>query len=154
MRSFIEAVKGLGITTRHFFVNMYYHILRFFHITGEKGETVTIQYPEEKRETFPRVRLRHRLLTREDGRLRCVACYMCATACPAQCIYIEAEEDPEHPLEKKPKHFVIDLGKCAYCGFCVEACPEDALRMDVHIPELSEYNRNELIYDIEELTRW
>lgn len=154
MRYFIEAVKGLGITTRHFFVNMYYHILRFFHLSNKKGETVTIQYPEERRETFPRVRLRHRLLEREDGRLRCVACYMCATACPAECIYIEAEEDPDHPLEKRPRQFVIDLGKCAYCGFCVEACPEDALRMDVHIPELSEYNRDDLIYDIEKLTKW
>ncbi len=154
MRLFIEAVKGLGVTMKHFFLNMFYHILRFFHLSHKKGETVTTQYPEEKRETFTRVRLRHRLLSRDDGRLRCVACYMCATACPAQCIYIEAEEDPRNPLEKKPKQFIINLGRCAYCGFCVEACPEDALRMDVHVPEISEYKKEDLLYDIDKLTHW
>jgi NADH-quinone oxidoreductase subunit I len=78
----------------------------------------------------------HRLVPRPDGRPRCVACYMCATACPAQCIYIEAGEYDEEAIEKYPVRFEIDELRCIVCGFCVEACPKDAIRMDTgtHAP--------------------
>jgi NADH-quinone oxidoreductase subunit I len=61
---------------------------------------------------------------------------MCATACPAQCIYIEAGEVAGDPIEKYPVKFVIDELRCVVCGFCVEACPKDAIRMDTgeHAP--------------------
>ncbi len=79
----------------------------------------------------------HRLVPREDGKPRCVACYMCATICPAQCIYIEAGEyEPDDDaaesrvIEKFPKQFVIDELRCIVCGLCVDACPKDAIRMD------------------------
>jgi NADH-quinone oxidoreductase subunit I len=62
--------------------------------------------------------------------VQCTACFLCATACPAECIYIEAGEYPNDPVEKFPVRYEIDTLRCIYCGFCVEACPCDAVRMD------------------------
>ncbi len=81
----------------------------------------TIQFPEQKRSTSGRYRGIHLLTVGEDDTPKCVACYMCATACPAECIYIEARERPEKTIEKYPTRFEIDLLRCVYCGFCVDA---------------------------------
>src|SRR5207247_2575373 len=83
-----------------------------------------IQFPEQKRPRSERYRGIHLLTAREDGSPKCVACYMCATVCPAECIYIESGERPEKTIEKYPTRFEIDLLRCVYCGFCVDACPE------------------------------
>jgi len=138
-----EIVKGLGVTMRHFFKNTFNK--------RENTEIVTISYPEEKRIYPERFRGVHRLTHRQDGSPRCVACLCCSTACPAQCIHIEAAEygpeDPRAGYERYPKVFVIDELRCIFCGYCVEACPCDAIRMDtgVHMPASTK--RDHFIFD-------
>jgi len=110
----------------------------------------TIQFPEEKRPHSPRYRGIHLLTVREDGSPKCVACYMCATVCPAECIYIESGERPEKTIEKYPTRFEIDLLRCVYCGFCVDACPEEAIFMSRE-NDLVGTSRAELIIDRDRL---
>jgi len=114
------------------------------------GGAATVQFPEQKRKTSSRYRGIHILTQREDGTPKCVACYMCATACPAECIYIEAGERPEATIEKYPTRFEIDLLRCVYCGFCVDACPEEAIFMSRE-NDLVGTTREELIIDRDRL---
>ncbi|HVR71577.1 MAG TPA: NADH-quinone oxidoreductase subunit I [Vicinamibacteria bacterium] len=114
------------------------------------GRASTIQFPEEKRRTSGRYRGIHLLTQRMDGSPKCVACYMCATVCPAECIYIEAGERPESRIEKYPTRFEIDLLRCVYCGFCVDACPEEAIFMSRE-NDLVGTSRAELIIDRDRL---
>jgi NADH-quinone oxidoreductase subunit I len=123
-----EIAKGLAVTVGHFLTNL--------SPNPASRETFTEQYPEEQREYPPRYRGLHRLMLREDGQVRCVACMCCSTICPANCIHIEAAEHDDPDIEKYPRIFVIDELRCIVCGLCVEACPCDAIRMDSgrHIP--------------------
>jgi NADH-quinone oxidoreductase subunit I len=111
----------------------------------------TFQYPEVRRPQSPRLRTLHRLAKRPDGTPRCVACMMCETVCPAFCIKIVAEEVDDPSIEKRPKSFDIDIGRCVFCGFCVEACPEDAIRMDTGITEIGALSRDGMVLNIDTL---
>ncbi len=125
-----EIARGAAITARHFFVNMTFHTLRLLGIKTRRRGAVTIQYPEEAKPLASRHRSLHRLRPRPDGRPSCVACMLCVTVCPSECITVEAAEDPDPEVQKVPARFVVDLNRCCFCGFCVEACPVDAIRMD------------------------
>jgi NADH-quinone oxidoreductase subunit I len=142
----IEVVKGLWITSSRFFVNLTGHILGLFGVMYNKSETVTVQYPEKRVKIPERYHTRHRLTRHPDGSPRCVACMCCEAICPADCIYIVAAEYPDRRIEKYPARFEIDFSKCVWCGFCVEACPEDAIRMDTGIIETAEYDRDDMYY--------
>jgi NADH-quinone oxidoreductase subunit I len=146
-----EVIKGMAITAKHFLINFPRHIIRGIGIRIDKGRTVTIEYPEERKPFAGRLRTRHRLAKRKDGTPRCVACMMCETVCPARCIHIVAMEHPDPNIEKAPKIFDIDMGVCVFCGFCVEACPEDAIRMDTGIVELASYTRDGMMYRMDQL---
>lgn len=140
-------VSGLGLTIGRFLKNTF--------SKRENSEIVTVNYPEEKRVYPERFRGVHRLLHREDGSPRCVACLCCSTVCPAQCIHIEPGEydadDPRAGYERYPKAFVIDELRCIFCGYCVEACPCDAIRMDTgtHMPPSTQ--RPHFLFDKETL---
>lgn len=111
----------------------------------------TVQYPEEKRKLrTENYRGVHRLNRDEDGRVACVACYMCSTACPAHCIHIDAGESPWEDREKYPVKFDIDELRCIYCGMCEEACPVDAIELTTQY-DLVGRTREEMILDKEEL---
>jgi NADH-quinone oxidoreductase subunit I len=154
----VELAKGMGLTLKHFFRSTRQMV------TGRRPDVTdfnydegvaTLEYPEVKRPYTERWRGVHRLTHRDDGSPRCVACLMCSTACPAQCIYIKPGEYPEgdarRGYERYPVEFVIDELRCIFCGYCVEACPCDAIRMDsgMHMTALD--NRASFIYDREKL---
>ena len=100
----------------------------FNQVTGrEKSET--LEWPEQPAQYGERFKGKHFLTRRDDGQVRCTACFLCATACPAQCIHIEAGQHPSKGIEKFPVRFEIDILRCVFCGFCEEACPVDAIRL-------------------------
>ncbi len=158
-RSYLPAIaSGLATSMSHFFENARALIRnnRPDPITEpfEDGIT-TVAYPEQKRPYPERFRGVHRLTQREDGSPRCVACLCCSTACPAQCILIDAGEYPEgdkrRGYERFPVRFVIDELRCIFCGYCVEACPCDAIRMDTGAHAAPYDSREQFIYDKEML---
>jgi NADH-quinone oxidoreductase subunit I len=146
-----QILTGLRITSLHFFRNLFIHTAHRVGWLRQLRAAVTFQYPEEQRPLMSRFRSRHRLTLREDGTPRCVGCMLCETVCPARCITIVAGEHPDPDVEKYPVRFDIDLGVCVYCGFCVEACPEDAIRMDTGILDVAAYSRADMRLDIHEL---
>jgi NADH-quinone oxidoreductase subunit I len=130
----LPVAKGLANTLRHLL----------------KQERNTQEYPEERRAPYPGYRGEHRLKRDELGREKCVACFLCSTACPAHCIEIVAEEAPWPDREKRPRIFNIDMMRCIYCGMCEEACPCDAIEL-TPVFNIPSRTRAEKIYDKERL---
>ncbi len=85
-----------------------------------------------------------------EGRVKCVACFLCATACPAHCIDIVGIESPWPDREKYPESFAIDELRCIFCGMCEEACPVDAIELTSFF-DLTGRSREEMIFDKEKL---
>lgn len=130
----IPVIKGLWLTFRHLF-----------------SRRLVIHYPEQKKVLPEQFRGLHMLTRDEQGRVKCVACEMCSTICPADCIRIVASDGGwTDSREKHPIIFEIDELRCIFCGLCVEACPEDAIDMtDRH--NLADYTRADFLYDKERL---
>lgn len=152
-----EVVKGLGTTVKHLAHNSPFGPL--LRVLGGKNLNKTLSYPEQRRENMPveegglhkgNYRGVHRLNRDEQGRVRCVACFMCATACPAECIHIEGAEAPWDDREKYPAKFEIDELRCIFCGMCEEVCPVDAIEL-THIYDTVAQSRSEMIYDKQKL---
>lgn len=119
------------------------------HLLGPK---ITVEYPEEPHEIAEPLIYRgvHRLNRDEQGRVKCVACFLCATACPAHCIDIIAAESPWPDREKYPESFTIDELRCIFCGMCEEACPVDAIEL-TSLYTLTGKSREEMVFDKEKL---
>ena len=130
----LEIFRGLSVTIRYFF-----------------KKKITVQYPEEKMPVRWGYRGLHRLNKDYRGNIKCVACYMCSTACPAECIEIVAGEAPFGDYrEKYPVKFQIDELECIFCGMCEEACPELAIEL-TPVHEMSEYRREDFLHQKEDL---
>ncbi len=111
---------------------------------------ITQEFPEVRPHLPANYRGVHRLNRDEQGRTKCVACYMCSTACPAHCIDIVAAPSPWPDREKYPETFVIDELRCIYCGMCEQACPVDAIELTT-LFDLTGFSREEMMFDKEKL---
>ncbi len=133
-----------------------YHLVVGLWVTFRRmlGRPVTVQYPEERPHLYPRYRGRHVLGRHEDGLEKCVACALCAAACPTGAIYVEAAENTEEerhsPGERYARVYQVNMIRCIFCGFCQEVCPTGAVTLGPQF-ELAEYSRGEEIYSKERL---
>src|ERR1700685_1612225 len=130
--TFATLCKGFSVTFRTMF-----------------KKTTTENFPVSAPTVQPRYRGIHVLQRDENGFEKCVGCFLCAAACPANCIYIEAAENTEAQRisagERYAKIYNIDYSRCIFCGYCVEACPTDAITHG-HGFEIASYNVSTLIY--------
>ena len=127
-----ELLKGMGTTLKHFF-----------------KPPVTIQYPEIKRPVRNRFKGRHELKRYDNGLEKCIGCSLCAAACPADAIFVEASENNDDerysPGERYASTYEINMLRCIFCGYCEDACPTEAIVLE-HNYELSFYDRSSAIY--------
>jgi NADH-quinone oxidoreductase subunit I len=139
-----EVMKGLGNTFKHLFHKQF-----------------TVDYdgtqpnnPDKNHIPRPGYRGEHYLKKDEHGHVKCVACFMCAAACPAECIHIEGAPTPPDwkDRERYPKRFEIDMLRCIYCGMCEEACPVDAIALSTTYNIVSD-SREAKVYGEERLLK-
>jgi len=132
---FWQILRAMGTTLRYFFT-----------------KPITVQYPKEPVNLYPRFRGRHRLRRYEEGPNegleRCIGCALCAAYCPTQCIYVQAGENAgdvqRSPGERYAEIYEINLLRCMFCGYCEEACPTGAIVMHREFA-LADYSRESLI---------
>ncbi len=133
----IDILKGLATT---------------FKQMGKKP--TTISYPEQERSLPPRFRGRHVLHRYDNDMERCVGCFLCAGACPANAIYIEADENTDEqrvsPGERYAKVFDVNMLRCIFCGYCQAACPTGAITLEKEY-KLASYYPEVLVYHKEQL---
>ena len=132
IKDIISLVKGAGTQLR----SMY---MVFSHGFRKRD---TIQYPEEKVYLPPRYRGRIVLTRDPDGEERCVACNLCAVACPVGCISLQKAERDDGRWY--PEFFRINFSRCIFCGLCEEACPTTAIQLTPDF-EMGEYRRQDLV---------
>ena len=133
----LEILRGLSVTLRSMF-----------------EPPVTYQYPEVKRPVRERFKGRHALKRFDNGLEKCIGCSLCAAACPADAIFVEASENSDSerysPGERYASTYEINMLRCIFCGYCEDACPTEAIVLE-HSYELSFTSRKDAIYTKERL---
>jgi NADH-quinone oxidoreductase subunit I len=130
--AFVDILRGMSVTGTYFVV-----------------DKVTVEYPKEKLRTYPRFRGIHALLADPaTGDAKCVACMLCPTICPSQCIHVEGEQAPDG--RSRARRFDLDLGRCIFCGFCEEVCPVAAIVL-THFYEGGTFDKRDFLLTKETL---